>query len=89
MDIVLFDKYRITNIDERNIGLFRFVPKKNKATGEIVEAWDKNPYGYYSTVESALNAIVTHNLVNSEAKRISDLCEQITKLRKEIRKVIH
>jgi hypothetical protein len=50
-----FKSWRLKRNDPTNLVIERLVPYKDKDTGELKDSWQF--YGYYSTLQSALNAL--------------------------------
>lgn len=97
LDIELFDKYKITS-DEYGITLLRKIIvdptkahdwEKRKADGASPDKrinWSKPTY--HSTVEQTLQRIMDFEIRDSEAKSITELLEEIKRIRRDIGSVM-
>lgn len=76
--IKVSDRIRIVREDKLNLALEVLEPKKSRATGEIAYEWKW--HGYYSNLETALNAVVNLFTLDLADEVVDDLKTIIARL---------
>lgn len=85
MNILLEENLKLTNMP-LNLVLEKKIISKNKETGEETEKWVVD--GYYTTLGGALKGYLKKSVLESEAKSLEELANEIKRIENNIDKAI-